>query len=632
MSMVAGWRIAGRTPCALLLVLAAACTLTCSATPQTDTQAPTLDLGRYFSNAAAANEDMAACTTAVSALMTRRVTGASDLLAVLTEADVLFQRIRRHTEYGKAALLRDIDDAPARSARATARRELVRLDNWITETIEAYGEARFNEDVKTLPGLRVFAYAAQQIYKDKGHRLPAQLQSMADQLIQPSLERYWMLYQHVDAIAPFGTMTTPQGQKNVQTDFDDLMRQPDRALRQRAWDAYWGAYGKMENVYADILLGAVHLEEQRQRMAGYPDVATAKYEDRGLTYAEVQAGFEQVRAHAELSRRYQAAEARHFARTQGVAVVEAWDIRAGASEPRHWSLSEGQAVGLRAIEGLGADYQARMRALLDPANGRTDIAFVKGRRGSDNTSIAAAGVPTGLFVERYAGAPVDLETMIHEGGHAIHREYVLQAGVPALYASGPSWLGEAIATLNSYLLYDHLADIARSKEERMQARETFMRKLNFELFESTQEGILEQSIYSEAKNGKLHNATQLNSLALKVWSEFDIQAQRHPEIGRIWMTKRLYVNDPYYLFNYLFSGALASKMFVMVKNDPADFQRRFIPLLRSGFSAPPAELLERFFGKPVSQAELIQDAMRFYAEQLERLERDYEDANGLTAH
>lgn len=587
--------------------------------------APTLRLQAYFISEASEQADLEACAAEADALKAHALSKAGDLLDLLTRSDALNLRLRRHLEYGKILTLQDIENQPARAARAKARRIYSGYNTWLNNVLAQYDEQRFLKEAQDLPALRAFSYLMQDVRLTQTHTLAEEQQSMLDSLARPTQDRYWLMYQHLEKTAPFGTVETAQGPLPVGANFKNLLQEKDRGLRQRAWEQYWHAYATLEDIYADVVLGVVQLEDQRERLLRYPDAPTARYSMRGLATADVQAAFEQVRAHAALLRRYHAARNGQLAKTLGIGDPQPWDalVGTGTAPNQRWSLDAARAAGLAAVAPLGKDYQRHMQALLDPANGRSDIAFDKGRRASDSTSISAPGVPSGLFVETFLGTPASVETLIHEGGHSIHSQYMSEAQVPEFYLSGPSWMREAIATLNSFLVHEYMAANAATTEQKIQYQEIFMQKLNFELFEAAQEGILEQRIYTQARAGKLNNASQLNALGLEVWGEFDAMAARHPEIGRVWMSKRLFVNDPLYLFNYLYSGALASKMFTMVKKDPADFERRFPPLLRDGFGAPPMQILEKFFGHPISHAELIDDAMGFYQQQLQQLESLY---------
>jgi oligoendopeptidase F len=58
--------------------------------------------------------------------------------------------------------------------------------------------------------------------------------------------------------------------------------------------------------------------------------------------------------------------------------------------------------------------------------------------------------------------------------------------------------------------------------------------------------------------------------------------------------------------NYHYAGLLATKMFDMLKQEPVSFQKHYAALLREGFHAAPEELLRSFFGRDVSQRQLVE--------------------------
>jgi oligoendopeptidase F len=64
-------------------------------------------------------------------------------------------------------------------------------------------------------------------------------------------------------------------------------------------------------------------------------------------------------------------------------------------------------------------------------------------------------------------------------------------------------------------------------------------------------------------------------------------------------------------------------MFEMVTRDPADFQKRYAKLLRQGFYAPPKDLLREFFGRDLSQRELVDDGMATLKRRMDALAQAY---------
>jgi len=75
--------------------------------------------------------------------------------------------------------------------------------------------------------------------------------------------------------------------------------------------------------------------------------------------------------------------------------------------------------------------------------------------------------------------------------------------------------------------------------------------------------------------------------------------------------------------NYLYAGLLATKMFDMATHDPAAFQEHYAELLRKGFYAPPQDLLRTFFGRDLSQQELVDDGMDTLKRRLDALTEAY---------
>ena len=62
------------------------------------------------------------------------------------------------------------------------------------------------------------------------------------------------------------------------------------------------------------------------------------------------------------------------------------------------------------------------------------------------------------------------------------------------------------------------------------------------------------------------------------------------------------VADPY-------AGLLALKYFAMYRRDPADFARRYVALLKNGYTDGPDALLKRFLGFGLRDPRLVDDAL-----------------------
>lgn len=307
--------------------------------------------------------------------------------------------------------------------------------------------------------------------------------------------------------------------------------------------------------------------------------------------------------------------------------VQPWDMSMAAKgfTPPAFNYTQMRDIAHQALAPLGPAYVTRFDALLDPANRRIDLSPELGKRVNDAFSVSAPGVLPGLFVNRYSGDLGSASVIIHEGGHAMHAQLMDEHGVSPFYLSGPSWMKEATAILNEFLLRDYLYRHAKDAQTRAYYLQSLLDDMTLEIFTSAEEGELEQSIYDGVTSGKLHNASDLDALTLKVTGRYEIWPAKQPRLAHVWMDKRLMYEDPLYLVNYLYAGLFAVKMYDMAEHDPKDFQRRYARFLQDGFDDTPQNLLLRFFGKEVSPDSLVDEDMALIERKLGELEKVYRD-------
>jgi oligoendopeptidase F len=232
-------------------------------------------------------------------------------------------------------------------------------------------------------------------------------------------------------------------------------------------------------------------------------------------------------------------------------------------------------------------------------------------------------IASGLFIESYGkGFIGDTRVIIHEGGHAIHRQLMMESDIPTFYTRGPNWMTEAFPALNEYLLYDHMYRASTDLEVKAYYLQALIDHMTFQLFGSTEEGTLEQSIHDGVIAGRIKTAADLDALTASIWNKYEVLPSE-PQFAHMWITKSLMYQDPLYLVNYLYAGLLATKMFDMLQHDPTGFQKRYRDLLRNGFYAPPEQLLKTFFGRELTKRELVDDSMKILQQRIEALAEIY---------
>jgi oligoendopeptidase F len=589
-------------------------------------QSYSIDQTRYFPTPDIEQAELKQRIEEASSFPAAAPQGPAQLLDYLQRAETLLAQLQRHSEYLNLMASRDMDDRTDADAGDQANNAIHQLLGTVAKALRTLGDAAFAQDATALPALKPYKYLLILAAREVSHQLPNDQQAIVDQLADPAQADLWTLYQQTLRSTPFPKVSTTAGELDVRKDSGVLAENPDRAIRQAAWEGRWDGYTSREDIYAGILLGVVRLNDRVARLRHFPDAPSMVYFSRNLDRKQVNEALAAIETHADLFKSYQRLHSQHIAAMARIVEVRSWDLllpSPGFTTPR-MTLDQTRATALSALAPLGPDYVAHFRELLDPAKQRMDVSAETGKRTNGGFSVKAPGIPAGLFVESYRqGFLGESRVIIHEGGHAIHGQLMNESGVSPFYTRGPNWMFEAIATLNEFLLYDYLYQKSVEPKAKAFYLEALISDITFQLFGSAQEATLEQSIYDGVLAGQIKNAADLDALTLSIWSKYDIWPPVEPQLAHTWITKSLMVQDPLYLVNYLYAGLLATKMFDMLKQDPASFQKHYAALLRDGFHAPPEELLRSFFARDVSQRQLVDDGMNILQQRVSALAEIY---------
>jgi oligoendopeptidase F len=338
--------------------------------------------------------------------------------------------------------------------------------------------------------------------------------------------------------------------------------------------------------------------------------------------------YAQVEGRGDLIERYQDLRMARIAQLAGLDTVYAWDmsvVPAGFARPRY-DIAEATEIIKEALSILGDDYQRKLQALLDPANGRIDI--VSGpRRVPGAFSTGYYGHPHFFFSQKFEGYTGDLSTLAHESGHAVHYEMIYSAGARPLHSRGPTYVTESVAILNELLLKDHLWQTARHED--LDTRIFFLEKLvgqAMSLFWIAETAVLESALYDSVQGGILHDADDLDSLSLSISRRFSSLTDRHPDqYRRFWSMVEHFYEQPVYNVNYVFATVLALRFYQQLKDSP-EFVASYVGLLRHPFDRAAPDILRDAVGADLHDPALLNGAFEFMETKLTELEGLYREA------
>lgn len=618
------------SPASTLLCIALVLTPFCSCPAQTidpfggHAQAFHANLTRYF-----ASEDAEKVSRANLQIQTVAFTrdagwqpnGAAERLK---NAAGLLTAWMRHEVYCEARAADDTQDKDARNCEHDAASHITDVSAFVDTQLRSQAFTSLRPDDLERLGLGPFAYLIAQSRDGEQHSLTPEI-SRAVTLITVPLgdgwtDRYFDTVRRLKA----SPVQTANGTLDPIKDAAKIAQDPNRSVREAGFDALQEAYNTHAELFAATLIDTVREETALAKLRSYPSAPARMYAARlQLSEAQVQSTLHSISQGADVFRQYQRVRAERVAAATGLQDVRSWDMALSSGyTPKVMTFDEGKRVILAALKPLGAEYTDQFSWLLNSQNGALDIAGGTNRQ-LGGFSLGFPGVPAMLYVDQYDGSLASTAVVIHEGGHAIHRKLMSDAGVSPFYASGPKFLMEAYAILNELLLWDELERESSSPAERAYFEERLLDKVTFEVFTSAEEAALEQGLYDGVSAGTINTAADIDSLNGRILAQYELFASEEPQLRTTWMRKRLLYEDPLYLVNYLYAALVACKLYEMDKADSIDFQKRYMTLLREGFDAPAAELIKRNMGFTLNESALLSGAMDLIRQHTAKLQQIY---------
>lgn len=580
--------------------------------PFTGLQAQSLQANdrAYFANAAAEQSARDALGQRVEAL---QQASAVDPAERFQQAEALESQCLRHLAYLHLQSARNArDHRPAQALEQTAG---------LCSRIARSGRAALRESPADAAWAAPYAFLRARALKEAATPANAALDEAVEALADPALDSFGRLRGQILRSADYPQIERDGRHWDTGRDKQALARQPDRALREAGWKGCWQGLQSRREPMATVLLGLVQVNDASARLQGDGSAPARGYQRMGLDAAVVDATLVAIEHHAGDRRAYQDMLLRHAARS-GIDAPQLWDttVPDAGFTPPVLTLAQLRDTAADAMQHLGPAYVTELHALLDPANQRMDLASERGDRSQDAFSVSAPGSPAMLFVGVRRG---DLESDVeiaHEAGHALHSEWMQRGHASPLQRNGSKWLTEAFAIYNELHFRDQLYRQAQDPRAKAYYLKSLLDDMVLQLFTSSEEAQLEQSIYRGVAAGTLGTADDLDTLTGQVLARFGQQPERYPQLRATWINKRLMYEDPNYLVNYLYAGLLAVQLYAQDQRDPEGFRQRYLGVLGEGFDRAPQEQVAQLLGHAADWPALVDADLQVFRQTAARLQ------------
>ena len=397
----------------------------------------------------------------------------------------------------------------------------------------------------------------------------------------------------LNAEFPYPTITLSDGRlvKLDQQTFAIVRQSRNRADRQAAMSAYFGALGKFSQTLGSTLSGSVRASQFYAKARNYESDLAARLDASNIPLTVYSRLIEGVNRSLPSFHRY----LRLRKRMMAVDTLHYYDLYAPlvGSVELSYTPEETQANIAAAVAPLGTDYVAAInRAFTERW---IDLLPNEGKRAGAYATGGAYDVHPYTLIN-YNGKYYDMSTVAHELGHAMH-SYHSNRSQPFQLAGYHTFVAEVASQFNEDLLLDYMLKQVKDKDTRIAILGNYLETLKSTVFRQTQFADFELRVHEMAQQGRPLTGDSIAKLYFDITKKYYGHDQGvcivDDYIQHEWSFVPHFYSS-YYVFQYAtsFTAATALSEEVLTPGAAAAAAtKRYIQFLSAGGSKYPIDLL-----------------------------------------
>ncbi|WP_458187439.1 oligoendopeptidase F [Haladaptatus sp. NG-WS-4] len=538
------------------------------------------------------------------------------LLSVLQLSDELGREVEMVTSYARMRSDEDTSDQQYQALSTRAQSLASRAQSaasFIEPEIQSLDRGELDRMVEETEGLEQYEHYLDDVMRMKEHTRSAEVENLLaefGEVIGASGEIYGMLS---NADMTFPTVEKPDGDavEITQSNFTNLLKNPDREFRQTVYEGYFDEWHDVRNsvgaayknsVKSDVKFArAREYDTAREAALDGPNVPVEVYDNLLDT---VRDNLDKLHQHADLKRE-----------SLGVDELQMWDLYMPMTDTESPDLEYDQAIEyvVDAVDALGADYQSRVAEGIESR--WVDVYETQDKRAGAYSSGTYDTQP--FILMNYQDDISSMYTLAHELGHSLHSQLTSETQ-PYVYSGYEIFVAEVASTVNESLLTHHLLETVDDPEFRQHVLNEYLERFRSTLYRQALFADFEHQAHRAVENDEALTPDKLDELYGDLKREFYDPAVVDERIEREWM-RIPHFYRAYYVYQYStgISAAVALADKILEEGQPA--ADRYLRFLESGSREYPLELLESA-GVDMRSSEPIQRALDVYGDHLDEME------------
>ncbi len=546
---------------------------------------------------------------------------ASRIASVLADVEAVRVRVSQVAVHARLAWAVDTSDSAnaERSDRASGLiARFAAATAWLEPELLALGAERLSACASS-PQLSAFAHPLERLAR----RAPHVLSPDVEQVMARASEAFGAGKIHsalTDTDLKFDPAVASDGTEREigQGTIGKLLTDPDRAVRQSAWENYADRHLALRSGLAATLATGVRQNVFVARTRGYASPLHASLESNFIPVDVFERLIDAFQRHLPVWHRYWELRRRRL----GLEKLAPWDAKAPLGHTAGPEIPYAQAVEWIAdgIAPLGGEYvDALRKGCLEqrwidiyPNRGKRMGAFSSGTYGTHP-----------YILMSYNDDIFSLSTLAHELGHSLHSWYSRRHQPPQTAGYG-LFVAEVASNFNQALVRSHLSErFAGDREFEIALIEEAMSNYHRYFFVMPTLARFEREIHDRVWAGGGLTAPWLIERMAQLFGEafgtdVDLGGPNWERLGSTWMQFSTHMYANFYVYQYATGIAGAHALAKRVATGDPAARDAYLGFLKAGGSKYPLDALKDA-GVDMLSAQPVEDAFAVMAGYVDRL-------------
>jgi oligoendopeptidase F len=549
----------------------------------------------------------------------RLAEGPSVLLEALTAYESL--SVRGERVYMYAGFSHAVNTADQQAAGAVGKAtsmfgQLASALAFFSPEILAIGKDKLDQWTAQDPKLAVYRHSFDDLFRKQEHIRSGEVEEVLGMLADPFSGPQNTASMITNADLKFEPGMDSKGRKLVvtQSSIHQILRSPDRAARQSAWNHYMDRHVEFSNTLASNLSTSIKANVFSMRAHRHESSLAASLFENNVPVEVFYNLLDTFKQHLPVWHRYFDLRRKAL----GLGSTAYYDMWAPLAK-RDSKITFKEAVDMicDGLGPMGTDYTDTIR------RGCLHERWVDSapNKGKQNGAFSYGAPGTYPFIMMsFSGDVGSMSTLAHELGHSMH-SYLTWKHQPLAYSEYSLFVAEVASNFHQAMARAHLLNTTTNRNFQIALIEEAMSNFFRYFFQMPTLARFELEVHQRAEKGEPLTAESMMDLMADLFTEGfgpRVKVDR-PRVGMVWSTFAHLFQD-YYVFQYAtgISGAHALSGRIL-RGEPHAVED-YLGFLKAGSSAYPLDVL-RHAGVDLASPKPVEETFAVMESYIDRLEK-----------